>query len=100
MDQLAKAPDHQNSWSESRKGERGEYLSFVETLQSCLLARDGTVSIMRFEEASVEESSECCQTTWDSQLLGPSNECNGQPGGKRNEGKACKDCENMLGAGR
>ena len=46
--------------SATRVGERGDYLSFVEALQGCLLARDCAVSTMRFKEASVEESSECC----------------------------------------
>lgn len=51
---VAKAPCS----STTRVREGNDYLSFVEALQRCLLARCCTVSVMRFDEASVEESSE------------------------------------------
>ena len=38
--------------------EREYHLSFVETLQSRLLACAGTISVVRFEEGSVEELAE------------------------------------------
>lgn len=71
-------------------GGRGDYLSFVEALQSCLLARDCTVSIMRFEEASVEEPGKRCQTTRYKKVLGSRDYCSRESGSKRNHGQKRK----------
>ena len=77
---------------------RGDYLSFVEALQSCLLARDCAVSIVRFEKADVEESGVCCQTAGNFKMLGCKDKCNRKAGSKRNDDKECKKYENLLGS--
>lgn len=74
----------------TRVRERGDYLSFVEALQSRLLACDCAVSIVRLEEAGVEESRECCQTARDSYLLGSRDDCNRKSGSKGNDDEECK----------
>lgn len=80
-------------------GKQGGYLRFVEALQGCLLARDRAISTMRFEEASVEESGEGCQTAGDSQLLGPGDDCKRKSGSEGNDDKKYEKNADLLEAG-
>ena len=82
----------------TRTLERGDYLRIVEALQGSLLAGNCAISTMRFEEASVEESSECCETTGDCELRGPRDDRKRKSGSKRNEDKECKKNPDVLEA--
>lgn len=80
-------------------GGKGGYLGLVEALEGCLLARDCAISTVRFEEASIEKSSECYQTAGDFKSLGPGDECNRKSGRKGNDDKECKKDQKLLEAG-